>query len=318
MNRGEAISVIISTYNRAGMLERAMLSVLCQDFDANRFELIVVDNNCTDSTKEVVCRVKDTHKAHVIQYLVEPVQGLSAARNAGVGAATGELVAFMDDDSEAEPGWLSELWRVYHAFPDAASVGGRILPEWVGGRPDWLPPVAETLSRLDLGEEIKEIPFPSHPFGGNLSVRKDAFERVGGFSIALGRKKKGYLSNEEKDFYHRLAEAGCGRVFYAPKAIVFHKVFRDKITPRYLLSRFYWQGVSDAICEYQMNRPGRSRLFGNALTRIGKILKVTYQLVRRDILGERGETLTTVIVLAYELGQLRQEICAVIGLIARQ
>ena len=301
-------SVIISTYNRAHLLRPALESVLKQDFDRQRYEIIVVDNNSTDSTRSVVEELTTAHPHIRMAYLFEKEQGLSPARNAGARAAKGEILAFMDDDSEAAPGWLSALMEVYRMDEAIVSVGGRILPEWIGGKPEWLPPIAETINRLDMGEEPIEFVLPLHPFGGNLSVKRTVMQRLGGFSTALGRKKAGYLSNEEKDFYFRLHKHRLGKVLYAPAAVVMHKAFRSKITRRYLMGRFYWQGISDAICEQEAHSPGRAALLATALRRAGGTIRKGARLIPKMLSGEREAYLNDAIVISHEIGQCRQEI----------
>jgi len=301
-------SVIISTYNRASLLRSAVSSVLNQDFDRQRYEIIVVDNNSTDATRSVVEELINANPQARITYLFEKEQGLSAARNAGARAAEGEILAFIDDDSEAEPGWLAALQEAYLTDESAASVGGKILPEWIGGKPEWFPQIAETINSLDMGEEPTEFVFPMHPFGGNLSVRKTVMERLGGFSTALGRKKRGYLSNEEKDFYSRLERLGPGKVLYAPEAVVMHKAFRLRLTRRYLLGRFYWQGISEAICEQEANSPRRTALLISGLKRAGEIFRNGIRLIPRVLSGKPETYLNDVVRLSCEIGYCRQEI----------
>src|SRR5208283_4457645 len=103
------ISVILCTYNRASILISALESIVAQTLpESVEWEVLVVDNNSCDQTREVVedfCR----RYPRRFRYVFEPNQGLSHARNSGIREALGEVLAFMDDDVTVEPGWLDNL-----------------------------------------------------------------------------------------------------------------------------------------------------------------------------------------------------------------
>ncbi|MHC4418402.1 MAG: FkbM family methyltransferase, partial [Planctomycetota bacterium] len=116
------ISAVICTYRNPELLGSAIESLVNQTLHRDLFEIIVVDNNSGDSTKRVVERYPG------VRYVLEEKLGLSQARNAGIGAACGDIIAFIDDDAEACRGWLAALLRVYDAVPEAWAVGGKVLP----------------------------------------------------------------------------------------------------------------------------------------------------------------------------------------------
>src|SRR5574340_52790 len=101
-------SVIICTYNRADLLKESILSVQNQDFPSDQYEIIVVDNNSADDTKDVVTETAKDSPVRII-YVFEGKQGLSHARNTGINNSDGEIIVFTDDDVEAEKSWLREL-----------------------------------------------------------------------------------------------------------------------------------------------------------------------------------------------------------------
>src|SRR5208283_599657 len=105
-------SVIICTYNRSGLLKDSVLSVQNQDFLPYQYEIIVVDNNSIDDTKSVVTELS-TDSPVKVKYVFEGRQGLSFARNTGIANAEGEIIAFTDDDIDADKSWLKEI---VHAF----------------------------------------------------------------------------------------------------------------------------------------------------------------------------------------------------------
>src|SRR5207249_4997559 len=116
------VSVIMSTYNRGELLDDAVRSVLAQRVDSTPpFELIVVDNNSTDTTREIIERFAAADRR--VRHLFEPQQGLSFARNAGIREARAPLIAFIDDDVRAEPDWVAAIVRAFRDQPDADMVG---------------------------------------------------------------------------------------------------------------------------------------------------------------------------------------------------
>jgi glucosyl-dolichyl phosphate glucuronosyltransferase len=117
------ISVIIVTFNRAASLKEALQSLSKQTCYPD--EVIVVDNNSNDDTKEVVRRFEG---ALNIRYVFEEKRGIPFARNAGIEKAQYEIVAFMDDDCRPAHNWLEELVKPFYRDPLIGQVGGEILP----------------------------------------------------------------------------------------------------------------------------------------------------------------------------------------------
>src|SRR5262245_24250392 len=129
------IDVIIATYNRAALLERAARSVLAArrlpEFD---FTITIADNNSTDNTREVVARLAQESNG-LVRYLFEPRQGKSYAVNTAIAAAIGDVIAFADDDQVMDGEWLCAIYR---AFADGFDyVTGRVLGDWEAAPPVW-------------------------------------------------------------------------------------------------------------------------------------------------------------------------------------
>ncbi len=240
-------SVVIPTHNRAETLALTLQSVLAQRTDVP-YEVIVVDNNSTDSTRDVVASFARNAPVEV-RYVFEPVQGSSAARNAGIAAARGEVVAFLDDDVIAAPGWLAALADAYAQFPDAWCIGGRVTLQLPSPLPPWLVPldgpVASYLSQQDLGPEVVRIEYPKGLISANLSVRREVLERVGGFCGRLGRFGGQLLCGEDIELCHRIQQAG-GEVYYCGAASVAHLVPSSRLTKAFFRRRAYWQGRTEA------------------------------------------------------------------------
>ena len=125
-------SVVIATYNRADELVRTLDS-LRELQVKDPWEVIIVDNNSKDNTKEVVLKAAEDFPVP-LRYLHETQQGRSAALNAGIKAAQGEIIATTDDDVRIEPDWLANAERDLERL-DCQYLGGKALPLWGGERP---------------------------------------------------------------------------------------------------------------------------------------------------------------------------------------
>ena len=213
------ISVVICTYNRADLLLAALDDVLAQDHpDTPAFELIVVDNNSSDTTAAVV-RAVAARDARV-RYLFEAQQGLSHARNAAIAAARAPIVAFTDDDVRVGRAWLAEIARAFREHPGATVVGGRVLPVWPAPPPPWLTAAHwGPLALVDYGEHPIRVDATRQLclVGANLAVAASAFERVGTFAPAVQRVRDIVGSSEDHEFLQRLFRAGGFGVYDAPE-----------------------------------------------------------------------------------------------------
>ena len=210
-------------------------------------EVIVVDNNSTDDTAGVVRQCASALQRVVpVQYQHEPVQGLSRARNAGVRAARGEIVAFLDDDAVPHAGWLDAIASFFTGHPDAAAAGGPIEPEFEAARPSCLTgPIESYYSILDLGVHVAPFGRRTSPFGANLAVRRDLLTDAP-FSERLGRKGDSLASREEVEFVRRLRSTARG-LYYVPGMRVTHFIPRERLTTDWLFERYRAEGTSMAL-----------------------------------------------------------------------
>jgi glycosyltransferase involved in cell wall biosynthesis len=244
-------SVIIPTYNRADELPRTLESLKGLAVN-DPWEVIVVDNNSPDHTRQVVEGI--TSFPVPLRYLFEREQGRSAALNAGIRAAAGEIIAITDDDVRVDPHWLSNAERALNAL-GCDYVGGRALPIWSAPRPDWLPNRGgkhwAVIALLDYGPEPVEYG-EQVPLGLNMVFRRTAFDRAGLWDNAVGRRAGTLLGQEVREWTRRAREAGL-RGYYSPDLVVHHVIPADRVTKRYFRRWFYWHGISRAIM-YRMHR----------------------------------------------------------------
>jgi glycosyltransferase involved in cell wall biosynthesis len=236
------ISVVLCTYNRAPSLQRVLESFSALQIPPDlHWELLVVDNNSTDNTVEVIQQF--TSRANFcVRYVFERRQGRSAALNAGVAKAKGEIVAFTDDDVILHPAWLSQLKQAF-AEHDCAAVAGRVIPVWKHPVPDWLEMEdQQAIVHFDLGDELRAIPSP--PLGANSAFRKRVFEKYGLFRLDLGvsGENRG-ITCEDTEFGFRLVHAG-EKIVYAPQVIIYHPVELHRSTKAFFLKWYYNDGRS--------------------------------------------------------------------------
>jgi glycosyltransferase involved in cell wall biosynthesis len=212
---------------------------------SSSWELVVVDNNSRDATRSVVEDFGRTSGVET-RYVFESRQGLSHARNAGVKAVRGDIVAFTDDDVTVDVHWLQRLQEVFDQT-DCLGVAGRILPTWSCPKPRWLeedaryPLMAGVIMTFDLGDQRGDLASP--PFGANMSFRRSAFERYGLFRTDLGRVGAQLLGSEDTEFGRRLL-GGDEKLVYEPGAIIYHPVDPARVTKRYFRSWYYSYGRS--------------------------------------------------------------------------
>jgi glycosyltransferase involved in cell wall biosynthesis len=237
------ISVIICTYNRCQSLKKTLESLAHVSVPtAVSWELIVVDNNSSDDTPQAV-QTFATESGLSCRYILERNRGLSHARNAGIKEAKGDIIAFTDDDVTVGVDWLCQLQSVFDQF-GCMGVGGKIVAVWTSPKPSWFEtdgPYAlmRAILSLDLGEEPCEMHIP--PFGANMAFKKVAFEKHGFFRTDLGKSGKTLMTGEDTEFGRRLLCAG-DQLMYAPKAVVYHPVEKERTKKRYFESWYFNYG----------------------------------------------------------------------------
>jgi GT2 family glycosyltransferase/membrane protease YdiL (CAAX protease family) len=246
---GPTISVIVCTYSEArwAQLGSAVDSV-GQQRRAPEETLLVVDHN-----DALLARAKAAFpNARVLAN--DHARGLSGARNTGVRHSHGDVLAFLDDDAYAEPGWLEALLDAL-SQPGVMGAGGVARAVWESTPPAWMPPEFLWV----VGASYKGLPRKRapvrNPIGANMAFRREAFERLGGFTDGIGRVGRIPVGCEETEFSIRLRQELPGAVvLYVPDAVVNHRISTDRTTWRYFLSRCWAEGVSKSIVTAHVGR----------------------------------------------------------------
>jgi GT2 family glycosyltransferase len=234
-----AVVMCVYTMERLETIERGLRAVLAQEPRPD--EVVVV----TDHNEEL----RDLLAARFPDIKVVPndgPRGLSSARNTGVRNVQQQIVAFLDDDAEPEPGWLAGLAR---PFRDAAvvGVGGLVLPAWVGAAPEWFPDEYLWV----VGCSYRGQPTSGrvrNPLGCSMAFRSRLFSEVGAFHLAVGRLGTLPLGAEETEFCLRVQRANPdSRIVMVEDSVVRHRVPESRQSVSYFLRRCFYEGVSKAM-----------------------------------------------------------------------
>ena len=236
------ISVVVCAYtrDRLEVLTEAVDSLRAQTLPPHEIVLVI------DHAPELLDEVRALWPDLKIVANRER-KGLSGARNSGVAEATGEVVAFLDDDAIAAPDWLAHLAAAY-ADPDVLGAGGTVRPRWVEGKPGWFPPEFDWVVGCTHSGMPQELEPVRNLVGANMSFRREPLVEVGGFSHELGRVGTLPVGCEETDLsirvHQRWPEA---EILYDPAAEVEHVVPPARGKVRYFLDRCRAEGRSKAV-----------------------------------------------------------------------
>lgn len=237
-----SVSVVVCAYTteRWPELVAAMASIAAQD-PAPRQTILVVDHN-----PELAARAWIAFPDIVVVENAQQ-QGLSGARNTGLTRCDSDVVAFLDDDAVALPGWLDALTAAY-ADPTVAGVGGAAIPVWDEAAPRWFPAEFSWVigcSWIGLPAVATGV---RNLIGCNMSFRREVFGEIGEFTLGMGRVGKVPVGCEETELCIRLHQQRPDAVIlYDPDVRVLHKMSSDRRRWRYFRARCYAEGLSKAM-----------------------------------------------------------------------
>jgi GT2 family glycosyltransferase len=284
------VTVLIATYNRAALLDETLARIARMQVSPSlRWDAVVIDNNSADGTRSVVERHIPAFPVR-LRYLFEGRQGRSCALNAGILEARGSVVAFTDDDVRVTDGWLdAAAGPLLGPQSSVVYTGGPVRPIWGAAPPDWL-----DLTRGDLWGTIAiqnhgDKPFVYEerqkvPLGANVALRRDVFERIGGFRTDLGRSQgRLVLGQELPELLLRVREAGL-RGLYVPGMEVHHHVPAVRLTRQYFRRWWFGKGVSRSALE-RLHTVTELGVDLSATPHVLRVPRFMYGSVVRDLAG---------------------------------
>jgi glycosyltransferase involved in cell wall biosynthesis len=229
------LSIIICSYNRASYISDALTSLYCQSAGLNAFEVIIVDNNSTDNTKEVYTAWRQTNTNGQFTFISETKQGASFARNTGATIAKGEWVCFMDDDAVATPNYVENILKHIQDKPDAVGFGGRIIPKYIPSEPKWMSYyVSSLVGNFDYAPIACAFENGKYPLESNMIVKKSVYDQIGGFNVNLpGVVGTLRIGGEGKELFYKILALGH-IIYYDPAICVHHVVEVKKLTSEYM------------------------------------------------------------------------------------
>ena len=262
------LSIIICTYNRDRYLKICLQSITTLTADKASYEVIVVNNNCTDSTDELCQHFVQQHPDIPFRQVMEKNQGLGFARNKGIAEARGEIISFIDDDAEVTPLFVQSILNAFTQYPQYNALGGKILPVYEDGKePKWMNKyLFGPISKVDYGNKTR--PFPKkYPAGCNMVFRRQLFEKYGNFVGQLSR-------SDDKDIFLRLKKHR-EKVLYAAEVVVYHHIPSDRINYKSIIKIGYLNGKFEAL---RLKEEGRKR-------KLSKLAELIFKFIAGIAIG---------------------------------
>ncbi len=227
-------SFIIPTNNRAALLEELLHSMIIQNFNPDFFEFLIIDNNGSDNSPEIVDSFKKNNPKFDIRYLKEKRQGVQYAWNKGIDEAKGKLLIFVDDDASFHKDYFENLEKDFENNLDNVAGGGKVAPVFEIQKPAWIYKyIMPYFAEINLGEKSK-FPKKKHPFATNMLVSKNIFDIVGKFDTDKFNDKSVILPGTfEKDLFNRIRQEDFP-VYYYYDLVVWHFIPQEKINKAYI------------------------------------------------------------------------------------
>lgn len=246
------ISVIIPTYNRSHYIRRTIDSFLNQTYDPARYEIIIVNNNSTDDTLEVLKPYQEKYKERII-VLNEFRQGVHFARNTAAKSAKGELLYYTDDDMIADPDLLNEIIKPFLLDDKVATTSGRVLPQWETEPPKWVLKhcINGYLSLSDPSYDLLISSRDCNVYSCHQAIKKDVLFQAGGFNPENTQGE--WIGDGETGLNLKIKELGYKFAFNG-NSLIFHIIPPTRMTQTYLNKRLGNQGNCDSYADYKRYR----------------------------------------------------------------
>ena len=237
------ISVIISTYNRQRFIITCLECLAAQTLSKGHYEVVVVDNHCTDDTATLVQQFLAQHPQLPFRYVFEAQKGVSFGRDRGIHEAQGDILVYLDDDAEASPNLLESYLQFFDQYPTAAGAGGRILPKYSEApEPVWMSKwLNGYVAKVDLGGDTRIFEGRmKYPIGCNMAYRKALLQQIGGFNTQLT------FRGDDKYIYLAI-KAINPNIYYLPGALAHHNIPEKRLNISYLRTLYLKTGNEEKL-----------------------------------------------------------------------
>ena len=239
------IELVICTYNNASLLDRTLECLSRQTASPDGWSVLVVDNNCTDETPEVVERYRSDGGIPGLRRVVETQQGLTPAKLCGVRNTRSEWIAFVDDDCFLREDWVENALRFAASHPHCGAFGGRNVLSWEVPPSALLIRYESAYAQQDHGPEPRLLKDGGLLAGAGMVVHREALERSGWLEVQMlsGRLGKKLVSGEDEELVIRLRKAGYA-LGYTPDCVLHHFIPQRRISETYLIDLLYEFGIA--------------------------------------------------------------------------
>ena len=293
-------SIVVCTYNRADSLALTLGCLKNQQLRTDiDWEVIVVDNNSKDATRTTVeASMSDFPQ---LRYAFESRQGLSHARNHGIGLSRGDIVLFTDDDVCPEPDWVQVILDSMEAH-GCDACGGYIAPAWEKPPPMWLTERFYGFLAIRTDTMEQHITSSSNtPFGANMAFRRELFARHGTFDVTRGRMGNVLASGEDGELFERILKGG-GKVMYFPLARVHHRVEAFRVEKAYFRR---WRFQTSRNLAISRGVPGKRRICNIPPYLVPQTLRALWRAAWGRLTAPADEAFNREMVVCHFLGTLQ-------------
>lgn len=275
------LTVAICTNRYNFFLEKCIRTILPQ-CRGDIYGLVVVNGNKAVLQK-ITSFIRELchHRQARIDIVWEPMLGLARARNRALQECKTHYIAFIDDDAYPTPNWYREILYAFDSY-SAYCVGGPVSLIWKVPAPKWITPkLMSYYTYLNWGEE--DINLTNRPelwlAGTNIAFEAKVLYSLGGFPVNLGRRGKSLLSGEEIFVQHIFRKKDLS-IWYRANALVFHHVQLERISRQWVISRAYWQGITQELLENLINRRNNTLIRVAGLAKVALIETIRLGLLR--------------------------------------
>jgi len=269
VSEAPTLEVVICTYNNAAMLDGALARLAAQNaMDRARWSCLVVDNNCTDNTAEVVHRYCVEGEIPGLRIVPEPEQGLTPARLRGVRSSAAPWIAFVDDDCFLRPDWIANAVTFAASHPAAGAFGGKVVLDWAVEPPSYARAFTYCFAEQNHGDMERKVPFLA---GAGLVLNRTALTACGWSEgpLVADRVGKSLVSGGDVEIALRIA--GSGReLWYVPQCELHHQIPTQRTTVAYMVSMNRNLGISQALADALVFEGSVSEWFSQATVNAAK------------------------------------------------